>query len=352
MRDVRLHLSWGLIAKSLLVIGLIWLVAHITDVVLTLAFALVAFAALLPVVEALDRRLPRAVAVAMVLGAGLLLLAIFVYVLIPPLVAQTQQLVASFPGYVGRVGAWIGWLTGLTQRYAWMPDLGHLIGTLPARIATFLQSTLGWTVAVASAVMGTVTTLIISVFLLGDTRNLMGLYLSWFPHDRRDRVREVTQCVLEQVGAYVRGQALVMTAVGVLTGMGLALVGVDYAAALGLLVGLLDIIPMVGPVIAAVPGLLIALGQSPTTALLALGVYVVAQQIESQLLAPLIVGKAVGLPPVVILVSLLIGGALLGVVGVILAVPAAAAVQVLVRELYLKRLNPPEEPVDEETGSV
>lgn len=350
MREVCFHLSWAALVRMLTVVGLIWLAFRLPDVWVTLAFSLLVFASLLPAVDRLGRRLPRPLAVAVVLVTGLLLVGLAVSLLLPPIVEQIRQLVASFPFYVNRITGWFGWLTDVSGRYAFLPSWGALLGSLPARFAGFLGQTLGWTVTLASGLAGLVTALIISVFLLGDTARLREHYLRFFPRDRRERVGCLTDHVLLQVGAYVRGQALVMTAVGVLTGLGLGLVGVDYAAALGLLAGVLDIIPMVGPIIAAVPGLLIALGVSPLTALLALLVYLAVQQIESQFLSPVIVGKVVGLPPVVIIVSLLIGGGLLGVVGIILAVPAAAALQVLVSELYLKRINPPETLSEEEAA--
>ena len=135
---------------------------------------------------------------------------------------------------------------------------------------------------------------------------------------------------------WLRGQLMAMVVVGTLTGVGLWLIGVPSAVALGLLAGLLEFIPFAGPVIAAIPGVLLALVVSPELALWTVALYVLVQQIEGNLLQPLVQQYAVDLPPVVLLFSLLAFATLFGVVGIIFAAPLTVVSYVLVKRLYVQ----------------
>ena len=178
-----------------------------------------------------------------------------------------------------------------------------------------------------------------------DGAQLLASALTILPHDRREATGEVLARIGERVGAFALGQMAVMATVGTLSGAGLWLVGVPYAATLGLLVGVFEVIPYFGPFLGAAPGLLIAFAHSWQLGLAAAAVYFVVQQAEGLVLTPLIAGHAVGLHPVWIMIALLVGGTLLGVVGMVLAVPAAVAIQILLEELVLPRMALPRIPL-------
>jgi len=139
---------------------------------------------------------------------------------------------------------------------------------------------------------------------------------------------ELCSRVNKVVGRFVRGQLIVSVVVGGLVALGLSLLGVRYALFLGVLAGLFDIIPYFGPVLGAIPALVLAFLRDPLTALWTLLMFVAVQQLEGSVLSPKIVGEQVGLHPLTVIFSVLAGGELLGVTGMLLAVPAAATVKV------------------------
>lgn len=160
--------------------------------------------------------------------------------------------------------------------------------------------------------------------------------LRLLPPSRRPQVGRALEEAGDALGKWLIAQLIVMFAVGSLTGIGLAVLGVPSAFSLALLIGVLEFVPVLGPIVAAVPGILLALGQGVHTAVYAAGVYIVVQQLESNLLTPLIQRWAVELPPVVALLSIVAGGLLFGPLGVLFATPLAVVTMSLVQHLYVE----------------
>jgi len=167
-----------------------------------------------------------------------------------------------------------------------------------------------------------------------------GLYVEGiallFPRERHDQLIAAMRNAGRALRLWLVGQLVAMLLVGVLTAIGLWLVGVPSALALGLIAGITEFIPFVGPVAAAIPGLLIALTVSPETVLYALAVYLVVQQVEGNLITPLIVRRTVSIPPALTLLGVLAAGVLFGPLGVLLAAPLVVVAFVLVKRLYVR----------------
>jgi predicted PurR-regulated permease PerM len=154
-----------------------------------------------------------------------------------------------------------------------------------------------------------------------------------FPERQQPRVRRVLRDVYRTVGGYVSGNLLISLIAGVSSGIVLWIAGVPYAVALGLLVALLDLIPLAGATIAAIIVVLVAIAAADTTAAIIVGVFfIVYQQIENHLIQPLVYGRTVQLSPLAVLVSVLIGAQIAGVLGALAAIPIAGTIQVLLVE--------------------
>lgn len=192
----------------------------------------------------------------------------------------------------------------------------------------------------AEAFIGGIANLLLIVFaalyLALDRRMYRQGLLRLLPVRQRPRVSKAVDEAGRSLAKWLHAQLLLMAAVGALTWIGLAISGVPLALSLALIAGILEFIPVVGPIVAAVPGILLAFTKGPEVALYALIVYVVVQQVESNLLTPLIQRWAVELPPVVALFSILIGGLTFGMIGVVFATPLAVVAMVLIRHLYVE----------------
>lgn len=178
--------------------------------------------------------------------------------------------------------------------------------------------------------------IVVGIYLAANPKLYREGSLRLLPPERRPQVRSAMTDAGDSLRKWIIAQLLAMLGVGLLTAGGLALVGVPLALSLGLLAGLLEFVPVVGPIVAAIPGLLVAFSEGPTTALYALGVYVVVQQVESNIITPLVQRWAVKLPPVIALLSVVAFGLLFGIPGIIFATPIAVVVTALVRHLYVE----------------
>lgn len=193
-----------------------------------------------------------------------------------------------------------------------------------------------YALSIGSGLTDLVLVLIAGVFLAAEPRLYRLGFVKLFPPERRAEIASAVDNSGRALKQWLLGQLVSMTIIGVFTGLGLWLVGVPSALMLGLIAGLAEFVPLLGPIISAIPGLLLALLVGPETALWALLVYLGIQQIESNLVTPLVERWAVSIPPVVTLFGVLSLGVLFGVLGVLLAAPLTVVLYVLVKQLYVR----------------
>ena len=308
---------------------LLWIGFLAQDILLDMLLAGVLASALYPPVRFLQiKGLPRKGAI--LLCYALLLAAVLgaITLMASVMLDQGKALLDNLPRYVNSVQRLMDTIPSLDGQHS-LVEMAYQQAQAGANQGINLLSTaLGRVKIAINSVVSGVVVLVLGFFLLADTRYFHDLALNLLPVDS-----EFLKELGRRVGLFARGQLLVMSAVGIMTWLGLSIIGVPFAFLLGLIAFLLDIIPLVGPVLAFVFGGLVALGDDPNkfawTALL----YLVVQQVENYILVPKILGESVGLHPVWIFTSILLGGSLLGIRGVLLAVPTA----VLINLLYHRR---------------
>jgi predicted PurR-regulated permease PerM len=194
--------------------------------------------------------------------------------------------------------------------------------------------------------------LIATIFMVAHPTPLVNGFVAFFPASRRQRVREILEEMYKSVQRWFLGQLVYMTVVGLLFTVALSVIGIPFALLLGILSGLLAFIPFIGPIISVVPPILLALIDDPIKALWVILAYLIVQSIESNVVHPVVMSRAVSLHPTAVIFALLIMGTLFGFVGILLAIPLVAALQVLARELWIKRMDrmgtDPDPPSEEE----
>jgi len=281
------------------------------------------------------RRVSRGLAI-------LLLYAIFFAVVflagvwtIPGLVTELQKLMEVLPEYTAQAQAFIGHLYSDYRRFH-LPDslrvaLDENILLLQRALQSLLERVSGALLGLFSHFFVLLLVPLLVYYFLRDIEHLKRSLVALFPARYRQRVLVAASEIDAALGAYLRGLLLICFLVGLLTYIGLRLLGVEFALILGIIYGLTNIIPYFGPLIGALPAVFIALLDSPALALKVVGVMVVVQQFDSQLLSPQILGKSLGLHPLAVILALLAGGQLFGLPGLILAVPLAAMLKILLR---------------------
>jgi predicted PurR-regulated permease PerM len=213
-------------------------------------------------------------------------------------------------------------------------------GGLTAQLGKELRNATKFLFPIISSVFGALAGLIIVLFIAMYIAATPGVYreglVHLVPHQHRARAREVFGTLGETLRQWLIARFLAMIAIGLVTGLGLALLGVKGAAALGVLAGLLELIPFFGPFVSAIPAIGIALVDSPQKALLVVGLYVIVQQLEGNVITPLILEKRLDIPPVLTVVAVSAMGVVFGVLGMLVAEPLLAAGLVLTKMLYVQ----------------
>jgi predicted PurR-regulated permease PerM len=277
-------------------------------------------------------RLPRWLAILVVYVAIVGFLVLVGLMVVPPLVAQARALLQELPSLLERAQTILieyGVLNSpitLEEAVRSAPAPGDAVGTITMAVT-----------GVISGIAGFITILILTFYLLIESAALSEGLARLFPRAERPRVRDVAGKISDKVSAWLNGQLILAGTIGVSAAIGLYLLGVPYFYVLALIAAVGELIPVVGPIFAAVPGVIVAFTVSPRTGIFVLIFFIVQQQVENHLLVPKVMERQVGVSAVTVIVALLIGGSLLGIVGAILAVPSAAIVQVVVQELLDER---------------
>jgi predicted PurR-regulated permease PerM len=261
---------------------------------------------------------------------------------IPTLVDQVDSLANKVPDYVHD-------LTHGRGRFGFLETRYHIVERVKeavkaggvGKFAVGAGAALTVTKSVLTAVVATLTIVFMTFFMLLEGPAWMDRIYGVLPEESRPRWRQVGDDVYRTVGGYVTGNLLISLIAGVSSGIVLWIAGVPYAVALGLVVALLDLIPLAGATIAAILVVLVSIAAAGTTAAIVVGVFfVVYQQLENHVIQPLVYGRTVQLSPLAVLVSVLIGAQIAGVLGALGAIPVAGAIQVLLVDWRRRRAQP------------
>jgi predicted PurR-regulated permease PerM len=317
----------------LLLVGIVLYVVWVTRHILSwLLIALFLTLALNPAVEALHRRgMKRGLAVGATFIAALVVVGGLAALFIPTLVDQVNSFANKVPDYIDDLTAGRGRLGFLETKYHIVERVKDAVDNNGvSKLAIGAGAALSITKSVLSAIVALLTIVFLTLFMLLEGPQWMERIYGLFSDEQQPRDRRVGNDIYRTVGGYVTGNLLISLIAGVTSGVMLWIVGVPYAVALGLVVGLLDLIPLAGATIAAVVVVLVAIAASGTTAAIVVGVFfLIYQQVENHVIQPLVYGRTVQLSPLAVLVSVLIGAELAGVLGALAAIPVAGALQVV-----------------------
>jgi predicted PurR-regulated permease PerM len=333
--------AWSIVMVGVAVLVAVALYQVRTVLMLVYVSGLLAIG-LAPIVRAVERqkilpvgtrRFPRWVAILTLYVALLSVLVGVGFAVVPPLVAQAQALSRRIPDLFARAQQFLmdrGLIDHeLTMTEALQKAPSGVLSSGGDAVATVIGAVMG----LAGGVFGLLTILILTFYMLVESDTIFRRFVRLFPVEQRLRVATVSSDISMKVSAWLGGQLLLGAIIGVTATVGLWLIGVPYFFVLGLIAGIGELIPMVGPLLSAIPAIVVALTVSPGLALATAVFFLAQQQFENHLLVPKLMERQVGVSAVTVIVALLIGGSLLGIVGALLAVPTAAALQVIIDEL-------------------
>jgi predicted PurR-regulated permease PerM len=321
----------------LLAVFLVEQLLSISSILVLLVLAMFLAIGLNPVVEWFMRRdMRRGLSVVLVLVVVIGVLTLFVGAVVPVISEQIALITTNAPGWFTDLQR-NTYVQQLDERFA-VIDKAQAYVTDGAFTERLFGGALGVGLAVLSALTNTFIVLVLMIYFLASLPSIKHAAYSVAPASRRPRVSELGDKIIRSTGAYVSGAFLVALCAGISTLLFTWVVGLgDYSFALAFIVGLLSLIPVLGAVVSGVIMTLLALTVSPTVALVAAIYYIAYQQVESYVISPRIMKRAVDIPGAITVIAALVGGSLMGIVGALLAVPVAAALLLLHREVFLKR---------------
>ena len=327
---------WLTVGIVLMIVGVIYLGVMAIGTLVLLFLAIIVGEAIRPFVMWMMRyRIPRPVGVLLIYLTAFAVLGVLLWFLLNPLVQQIRVLSANVPGYITQLETWV---TQIAQAVNAQGALQEALTSLSRSLAGLLQSSaptlisLPFTVVagIFSSIISVVVVLTMALFWLLSSAKLKPFVVSLFPVGMQDQVTDVIAELGRTLGGYVQGTAIGMVLIGTLTSVGLFILGTPYALLLGVLAGLLELLPYIGPWVSGMAAVLVALiAVDPLKAIEVAILFVVIQQVEGSVMQPLVMSRAVHVDPLLVIVAVLIGIELMGIVGAILAVPTAAMIQVL-----------------------
>ena len=310
-----------------------------SSVIVLIVVAMFLAVGLNPVVEGLQRhRLPRRpywrrLAISIVFFGVIAFFVLFGLAIVPPVADEVTAFVQAVPGYISELLA-NSTIKQLDADYQLLARLQDYV-TSGGLGSTIAGGIVGAGAVVLNGIFSGFTLLVLTLYFLGSLSVIKEYFLSLVPASRRTRTRAMTNEILDGIGGYVAGNVLISVIAGLLTWAFLTIAGAEYALALALVVAVTDLIPLVGAMIGAVFVTGIGFLQSVPLGIACMVFFLVYQQVENYVIYPRVMKRSVDVTPAVTVIAALFGGTLLGIVGALLAIPAAAAIALIMREVVL-----------------
>ncbi len=328
MKSVKVEISLKSVIKIialLIALVFVWKIRFILIAIFSAYILMIGFAQLADwfIAKGLNKTLAAVFSYLILI----LFLAVVLFLIIPPLVFQIKGFVEQFPKYVSE----LNYLYSVSD----LPGVKteDLTAILSNQIAGILTNSVNLIFNTVNVLLNFLTVAVLSFYMLIERERIKNNIFRLFPNLPKERVTSLAHKIEKQVGGWLKGELLLMFIIFVVTFVGLTLLRVEYALPLALLAGLLEAVPVIGPILSAVPAIIVTFAVSPVAALGVIVLYIFIQQLENNFLVPKIMQGVVGINPLLTILALLIGANFFGIIGAILAVPLAAIVQVVIYDL-------------------
>jgi len=275
-------------------------------------------------------RLPAVIILYMILVSIVLFLGWYI---IPALITESKKLIADIPNYIQEIQGKIllfreSGIKQLPKSISRMMDSN--IEQVEATILNSLENLVMLILNFFSRMLNIVMIPVLTFYFLKDKNHFVRLIHYSIPRRWKSAILEIAKKSDRVIGNFIRGRLIVALIIGIFISIGLRIMGIQYAVIIGFIAGILDIIPFFGPVIGAVPAIILAFLQDPTKVIWVILLFIIVQQVEGDIIAPKIIGESLGLHPVSVIFSLLVGGTFFGIMGMILAIPATAILKIII----------------------
>lgn len=353
--EMVVHLSPMSVAKAtMVVIGLVVLtnfLGQIADIIVVFFVSVLFSAALDPTVDLLQKyKIPRALSVLVIFLLILTVLGFFISQLVPLVASQLIELASGLSDIINKITegetnflfaeyiqGFIGETLGSANSELVLQQMAENLQTLGKQLQSIAGDTFVAIKGIFNGILNFFMVLILTFFLVVDEKKVDSFFISLFPSKHGTYIVEKLEAVKIKVGLWLRGQVVLMALMFLISWLVFSLLGLEYALTLAMLAGIGELIPVVGVFIAAIPALLVGFNQSPWMLLWTFVAIIIIQQIEGNILVPVVMKKAVGLSPIVVILAMLVGYQMLGILGMIIAIPVATTLSIFVLDYATKK---------------
>lgn len=315
---IKIEITHKTIFFTMGILALAWFLLQITEIILLLFVAFILMAALAPAIGKMEKlKIPRPVSILIIYLLFIFFIGLTGGAIIPQLISQTIRFWEELPVLFKKI----------------LPFLPLNFEFLSQQISPVGGNLLRVTFGIFSNAFTVMMLFVLTFYMLMERRNLEGTIRTFFGETKGEKIIRIIRIIEEKLGSWVRGQVLLMFIIGVAVYLGLTALKIEYALPLAITAGLFEIVPIVGSIFSSVPAILVAFLVSPVMALAVAALYFIINQTEGSLIVPVVMKKAVGLPPIITLIALMVGAKLAGVFGALLAVPVVVVLQVILSEI-------------------
>lgn len=324
----------------LLLLILLKILPAVSDIVMLFFACFVLSCSLLPVVQQLDKKIKnRSLSTGIVISGAVILTLAFIMPIFMVTFEQISNFLQTIPAKINEVHSFINTFSFNGQHLNQYIDFQNIIGNSNDLAQSILSQSVNITVGFAQGIIVFIAVVTIMFYMLKDTVYMKNKFIEFFPEKIKAKAEDIINKIAAKVGGYVIATIISCTAIWLLIALILAVLRVEYSFSLGLIAGVLDIIPVVGPTIALTLIVLTAFKKGLIIVAVAIILFLGVQQLSNNVIRPIVFGKFMELHPLVIIAALLIGGKFGGLIGLIFAPAIAAIVTVLIDEIYLKTIN-------------
>lgn len=321
----KIEISHKTIIFTIIVLAGLWLLYFLRQIILQVFVALLLMTIINPVVRKLAKyKIPRVLSVGVIYILVIGILALVVGLILPILIEQTTNFAKALPSYLQNIQ------TPFFSGNEIASQLTQQLGLFPGQV-------LKVGVSFFSNIVSVLTVFVFAFYLLVAREKLDDQLESFLGESNSKRAVKIIDRLEEKLGGWARGELILMTLVGALSYIGLLVLGINFALPLALLAGIMEVVPTLGPILSAVPAVLVGFSIHPITGVGVAAMVFLIQQLENYVFVPRIMQKSAGISPIVTLFALVVGFKIAGVAGAILAVPTAITLQVLGEELLFKK---------------
>ncbi len=336
-KQVHINITTIGVVKIILVIILFYLLFLIREILAILFVSLIFASAVDPLVDWMQKRkIPRGLGIVLIYFLSFGIVGTIVSLIIPIIIEQSNDLINSFPNIIEKIISGISALKDYSSKFGILDNVKENFGA----ISSNLQGATIGIFSTISGIFGSIFSffliLVMTFYMVVEENAIKKIIWSVAPKKNQVYIMELINRMQKKIGLWLRGQLILSLIIFLVTYIGLLILGVKYALILALIAGLTEFIPYLGPIIASVPAIFLAFTQEPMLAIFVAILYYIIQLIENNLIVPKLMQKVVGLNPIISIAVLMIGFKLGGVIGAILSIPVATALNVFIKDYFQK----------------